>query len=185
MPPNALTRRLVGLTAATLATQIVLMGVPAAEAGTFAKPSRASASQDVIEAEVLRLTNEARSQARECGGKRMPAVGPVEWNAKLARSANSHSADMARRNYFSHRSKSGKSPFARMRAAGYKYRAAGENIAAGRSLATAEAVVRAWLNSPGHCRVIMNGAYTDLGVGRVEGAGRYHVYWTQNFGRPR
>ena len=69
-----------------------------------------------------------------------------------------------------------------MRAAGYSYRAAGENIAAGRSLADPAAVVRAWLKSPGHCRVIMNGKYKELGVGRVEGPGKWGVYWTQNFG---
>ena len=69
-----------------------------------------------------------------------------------------------------------------MRAAGYSYRAAGENIAAGRSLADPAAVVRAWLNSPGHCRVIMNGKYKELGVGRVEGPGKYGIYYTQNFG---
>jgi uncharacterized protein YkwD len=90
---------------------------------------------------------------------------------------------MATKDYFSHYSKSGKSPFQRMRAAGYRYRAAGENIAAGRSLASPEAVVKAWLKSPGHCKVIMNGKYKELGVGRVEGPGRWSVYWTQNFGR--
>ena len=31
----------------------------------------------------------------------------------------------------------------------------------------------------------MNGKYKELGVGRVEGAGRYSVYWTQNFGARR
>jgi uncharacterized protein YkwD len=89
---------------------------------------------------------------------------------------------MANSDYFSHYSQSGASPFQRMRAAGYSYRAAGENIAAGRSLASPEAVVKAWLKSPGHCRVIMNGKYKELGVGRVEGPGKYSVYWTQNFG---
>jgi uncharacterized protein YkwD len=28
----------------------------------------------------------------------------------------------------------------------------------------------------------MNGKYKELGVGRVEGPGKYGVYWTQNFG---
>ena len=42
--------------------------------------------------------------------------------------------------------------------------------------------MNAWLRSPGHCRVIMNGKYKELGVGGVEGPGRYGIYWTQNFG---
>jgi uncharacterized protein YkwD len=31
----------------------------------------------------------------------------------------------------------------------------------------------------------MNPRYRELGVGRVEGAGKWGVYWTQNFGQPR
>ena len=89
---------------------------------------------------------------------------------------------MATADYFSHYTPSGRSPFERMRAAGYSYRAAGENIAAGRSLSDPAAVVQAWLKSPGHCRVIMNGKYKELGIGRVEGSGKWGVYWTQNFG---
>ncbi len=144
-----------------------------------------SAAQDSFEAEVLRLTNQARAHSRKCGKTRKKAVRPVRWNTRLARSANGHSADMATRNYFSHYDKSGRSPFQRMRAVGYDYRAAGENIAAGRSLATPQAVVRAWLKSPGHCKVIMNGKYRELGIGRVEGPGKWGVYWTQNFGRAK
>jgi uncharacterized protein YkwD len=165
-----------------------------AQAATMASAPRAlsgvaavdgSAEQDGFEAEVLRLTNEARSQSRRCGGKKYRAVRPVSWSPTLAASANAHSADMATSDYFSHYSPSGKSPFERMREAGYRYRAAGENIAAGRSLADPAAVVDAWLKSPGHCKVIMNGKYKELGVGRVEGAGKWHVYWTQNFGARR
>ena len=175
--------------AAVLAVGCVSMsGLPAASAtptpptASVMSVTRADAGQDGFEAEVLRLTNEARSHSRKCGGKKMKKVRPLSWSDVLAASADGHSADMANSDYFSHYSQSGASPFQRMRAAGYSYRAAGENIAAGRSLASPEAVVRAWLNSPGHCRVIMNGKYKELGVGRVEGPGKYSVYWTQNFG---
>lgn len=141
-----------------------------------------SPGQDPFEAEVLRLTNEARAHARSCGGKRMKAAKPLRWSDQLAASAHDHSADMATQDYFSHYSQSGTSPFQRIRSVGYSYRAAGENIAAGRSLADPAAVVQAWLDSPGHCKVIMNRKYRELGVGRVEGAGKWSVYWTQNFG---
>jgi uncharacterized protein YkwD len=144
-----------------------------------------SADQDALEAEVLRLTNKARAKARKCGGKRMKAVRPVRWSAVLASSANQHSADMATNDYFAHNSPSAGSPFDRIRASGYVYRAAGENIAAGRSLDNPAAVVRAWLKSPGHCRIIMSGKFKELGVGRVEGPGKWGVYWTQNFATQR
>ena len=174
--------------AATMST------LPAAQAAPTAAPTPAVASvrmvkgnagQDSFEAQVLRLTNEARSKARRCGGTYMRPARPLHWDARLAASANAHSADMATKDYFSHYGKSGASPFQRIKATGYRNRAAGENIAAGRSLATPEAVVAAWLRSPGHCRVIMNPKYRELGVGRVEGPGRWSVYWTQNFALPR
>ena len=174
--------------AAALAVGCVSMSViPAASAAPFQPTASVvsavrMAGQSPEEAEVLRLTNEARSHSRKCGGKKMKAVRPLKWSDTLAASAEAHSADMANSNYFSHYTQSGASPFQRMRAAGYSYRAAGENIAAGHSLASPEAVVRAWLNSPGHCRVIMNGKYKELGVGGVEGPGKYGIYWTQNFG---
>jgi uncharacterized protein YkwD len=90
---------------------------------------------------------------------------------------------MSNKDYFSHTSLDGKSPFDRIRAAGYSYRAAGENIAAGTALKTPAAVVQAWLDSPGHCKVLMNPKYRDLGVGRVEGSSKWGINWTQNFGR--
>lgn len=139
---------------------------------------------DAFEAEVLRLTNKARSKSRKCGSKRMKKAKKVRWDSTLAATANTHSTDMATRDYFSHHTPDGVSPFQRMRAAGYDYRAAGENIAAGTKLSSPKAVVRAWLKSPAHCRVLMNRKYRELGVGRVEGAGKWTVYWTQNFGRP-
>ena len=141
-----------------------------------------TAGKDDLESEVLRLTNRARAHGRKCGSKKMKAVGSLTWSDTLGATADEHSRDMALNDYFSHTSLSGSSPFDRIRAAGYRYRAAGENIAAGRRLADPAAVVRAWLNSPSHCKVIMNGRYEELGVGRVEGAGKYSVYWTENFG---
>jgi uncharacterized protein YkwD len=55
----------------------------------------------------------------------------------------------------------------------------GENIAYGYS--TPEAVVQAWLNSPGHRANIENGSYAVIGVGAAAtSTGR--VYWAQNFG---
>lgn len=182
---------------ATFSTSIALAavslgGVPAAQAvplSAVAPVALASApavagsvQRDEFEAQVLRLTNKARRTARMCGDEWMGKARKVRWSSVLATSANGHSADMATQDYFSHDTPSGVSAFTRIRAAGYNYRAAGENIAAGRSLASPEAVVQAWLNSPGHCKVIMNPKYRELGVGRVEGPGRWGIYWTQNFG---
>ena len=135
-----------------------------------------------FEQEVLRLTNEARSTKRKCGSKTYRAAKPLRSDATLARVAAAHSADMAAREYFSHNSTNGRTPFDRIKAAGYRYSSAGENIAAG--FRTPNSVVTAWLKSPGHCNNIMNRSFTELGVGYADG-GYYGSYWTQDFGKPR
>ena len=70
--------------------------------------------------------------------------------------------------------------FARIRAEGYAYASAGENIAWGHP--TPEAVVGAWLASPGHCRNIMNADYRVVGIGYAyDPESEFGHYWTQNF----
>lgn len=52
----------------------------------------------------------------------------------------------------------------------------GENVAVGQP--TPEAVMLAWMNSPGHRRNILNPSYSTIGVGQV---GNGSPYWTQVF----
>ena len=132
-------------------------------------------------AEVVRLTNEARAVGRMCGDTSHGAVGPLQINAQLNLAAQGHSEDMARRNYFEHDNPDGKSPTDRMRAAGYTGSRTGENIAVGQP--TPKAVVDAWIKSPGHCRNIMNGGYTEIGIGFFKTSNQ-GPWWTQNFGSP-
>lgn len=135
-----------------------------------------------LEQEVLVLTNQARATKRKCGSTTYRAAPRLRFDATLAKVAEAHSRDMAARNYFSHYSLKGVSPFSRMKASGYYYDSAGENIAAG--YRTPKSVVTAWLKSPGHCKNLMKRGYTELGVGYTTG-GYYGTYWTQDFGNPR
>src|SRR5688500_16936545 len=57
-----------------------------------------------------------------------------------------------------------------------------KNIAAGQR--TPEAVVQAWMESPGHRANILNSRYTEIGVGLATG-GRMGMYWAQSFGARR
>jgi uncharacterized protein YkwD len=134
-----------------------------------------------FEAEVFRLTNNARGAARACGSTRMPKVPALAWSATLGGTARAHSADMAANKYFAHASQDGTSFSDRISQAGYRWTSVAENIAAGQQ--TPAAVVSAWLNSPGHCRNIMSSQVTQLGVGYAAG-GTYGSYWTQDFGKP-
>lgn len=124
---------------------------------------------ELAEAKVFNLTNAERA-ANGC-----PALGIDE---RLDKAARGHSADMAAQNYFSHTSKDGRTFADRIKAAGHPSPGA-ENIAAGQR--TPEAVVKGWMESPGHRANILNCKLKTLGVGMARG-GAYGIYWTQNFG---
>jgi uncharacterized protein YkwD len=70
----------------------------------------------------------------------------------------------------------------RLRAKGLIFNGWGENIAEGYS--TPAAVMRAWMNSPGHRANILDCDFTSLGVGAVfksNGNGGGAWWWTQDF----
>ncbi|WP_064608123.1 CAP domain-containing protein [Photobacterium sp. J15] len=135
--------------------------------------------------QMLAAVNAARAQARSCGGEMMPAVPALTWDYALEQAAFVHSSNMANYNFFSHTGLDGTQPADRVTAQGYDWRAVGENIAAGQK--DIDAVMTAWLNSPGHCKNIMSANYTQIGAASVLGSSgsQYSIYWTQNFARPR
>jgi uncharacterized protein YkwD len=134
--------------------------------------------------ELLMQINQARATARSCGSTSYNAAAALNWNDKLFNAAASHSADMANNNYFSHTGQNGSSFSQRITAAGYSWRTAGENIAAGQS--SIQQVMEGWLQSPGHCANIMNSAYVDVGVSCVQNsASTYTQYWTMELAAPR
>ncbi|MFE6222833.1 CAP domain-containing protein [Streptomyces sp. NPDC057854] len=118
--------------------------------------------------QVLSLVNAERAKA---------GCGPLTANATLARAAQGHSADMAARDFFDHTNPDGDGPGERVTAAGYPWSTYGENIAKGQT--TAEQVMEAWMNSPGHRANILNCDFKELGVGVHTDGG---PYWTQVFG---
>ena len=157
-----------------------------AACGTLPEPESAAASEgsSATEQEVLELVNSVRAEGYTCGEQPMSAAPPLRANAVLTRSAQKHSEDMASAQSMTHTTPEGarhyavgQSPFERMSQEGYRYRAAGENVAW--NYPTPESVVNAWLASPGHCRNIMNPAFEDMGLGLRD------LYWTQTLGAQR
>lgn len=143
-----------------------------------------TAPQGMSDAEMrtVDLTNVARSRARFCGDEWMPAVRALRPNPLLARSAEQHSRDMARHNYYSHVGRDGSQPWERMRSNGYAWVEAGENIVAGRQ--TPQQAVSAWLASPSHCVLMMSDDFRHIGVGIAKASDSdYGTYWTAHFGR--
>jgi len=141
-------------------------------------------SQEVAAQRVLELVNTARAEPRRCGDKAFNAARPLSRSAVLTKAALLHAEDMARYNYFSHGGRDGSTPSGRVTRVGYKFRATGENIAAGPS--TPEGAVAAWLKSPGHCANLMNPAYSEMGIAfAVDRNSQFGVYWAQVFATPR
>ena len=122
--------------------------------------------------QVLALTNTERAKVG------CPALTA---NPTLTKVAQAHSVDMAANNYFDHNSQDGRSPFDRMKQAGYSFSAAAENIAMGQQ--TPSDVMTAWMNSAGHKANILNCTYTQIGVGYATNKSGA-PYWTQDFGKP-
>jgi uncharacterized protein YkwD len=121
------------------------------------------------EREVVRLVNAERAKA---------GCGALRQDTRLDTAARGHSADMARRNYFSHTTPDGVDPWERARAAGYNT-PTGENIAMGQR--TAAEVTKAWMNSSGHRANILNCDSKAIGMGLARNSGGT-TYWTQMFG---
>lgn len=136
---------------------------------------------------MLDRVNATRNQARVCGDQgSFPAVAALSWNCNLATAALGHSTDMANGNFFSHTGSNGQSVGDRATQAGFTWSSVGENIAAGLSFSSVDAVVQGWIDSPGHCANLMRSSYTDLGAAKFSNpSSTYNVYWTQVFGRPR
>ncbi|MEI7030470.1 sigma-70 family RNA polymerase sigma factor [Streptomyces pratensis] len=103
---------------------------------------------------------------------------PVRVNDLLSTAAQRHSEDMANRDYFSHTSPDGTDPGDRITAAGYRWSTYGENIAKGQQ--TPAAVMRGWMDSPGHRANILNCSFKEIGVGKQ--ATDDGPIWTQKFG---
>ncbi len=121
-----------------------------------------------LEARMLVLVNEERAK------KNLP---PLAADNELRYVARAHSKDMFARGYFSHFTPEGKDPFDRMKQAGIKYRAAGENLALAQTLHIAHTGL---MNSPGHRANILNAAFGRVGIG-IQDGGIYGLMISQEF----
>lgn len=134
---------------------------------------------------MLATINAARGQARSCGSKgNFDAQSPFSWSSSLANIAKIHSMDMATQGYFSHTSKDGTSMGDRVFPYWSGYRV-GENIFGSSIDRSNSYVVNAWLESDGHCALIMDPDFTHVGVGAGHNENNgynLHHFWTLDFG---
>ena len=134
----------------------------------------------------LELAQLERRLFDEVNRRRQAAGGglPLRWDERLAAAARAHSEDMAARRYFEHVSPEGRTPAARVQAAGVPYRRVAENIGESRNQEDpVRAAADGWMNSPGHRANIVDPAFVESGLGAAADADGA-LYFTQLFIAP-
>jgi cell division septation protein DedD len=111
---------------------------------------------DISIQSLLDSTNVQRGNNGEAG---------LGLNGQLDQAAQAKANDMAARDYWSHNTPDGQTPWTFMTAAGYSYQTAGENLAYG--FTTTADTMTGWMNSPGHRANILNTSFTEVGFGIV------------------
>jgi hypothetical protein len=89
-------------------------------------------------------------------------LGSLALNGTLNQAAQTKANDMASRDYWSHNTPDGATPWTFFANAGYSYKNAGENLAYG--FDSSDSTIAAWMNSPDHKANII-GAYTEVRFG--------------------
>ncbi len=152
-------------------------------AGAELRPT--SIDLNLIRAAILCLVNRERAAQ----GERLLAP-----DMRLQHAAQAHTDSMAYRDYFEHDGPRGDTPLSRIRAAGYLYSSqvsyeVGENIGWGTLWeGTPQAVVAAWMASPGHRANILDARFRSTGIGVSThppfslARGQAGAVYTQDFG---
>lgn len=134
------------------------------------QPSRQSIDK------VLAEINSLRSKGCQCGNVYMMPVQPVKWDYTLYDVSMRYARYLYRNNLFSHRTKDGKTLGDRLDAMGYDWLRIGENL--GKGYHDFYDVLKAWIESPSHCKMLMDPEVTDFGMSK------HYDYWVQTFTRP-
>lgn len=129
----------------------------------------------------IQLVNQVRAQPRRCGDTSFGAATAIRWNTQLESAARRHSVDMATNNFFSHTGSDNTRVSDRVEATSYQWQSVGENLAAGQT--SLQQAIDGWLDSPSHCRILMNTSFKDAGLACVENQStEFSTYWTSVFG---
>ena len=144
-----------------------------------------SSISHLMEMEVIDFVNDMRSQQQDCRSEgQFPPVHPLKYEPHLQCSSRYHSHWMAENGSLNHDSPGGdlgNDLYQRVENANYNGYAVGENIAAGYD--SARSVVRGWMESDGHCSIIMSPDAEDIGVGYfMDESTVYLHWWTLNVG---
>ena len=148
-----------------------LSDLPAEETPAEVDPYEGlDATQKKYVDEIVTLVNQAREKE---------GLQPLTLDPQLRKGAQVRAAECVK--VFSHTRPDGTSYKTAISEAGVVSNYTGENVACGHS--SAQQVVKAWLNSPGHKDNILNSNFTKIGVGLEKNVGNgYRGYaWAQLF----
>ncbi len=112
-------------------------------------------------------------------------LGSLKINAELNASAGNKLQDIFKQQYFEHISPSGVGVSDLAKQSGYDYVIVGENLALG-SFGSNQALLSAWMASPGHRANIIDSRYQNIGVAVSRGMFQGSMQWVavQHFGKP-
>ncbi len=138
-------------------------------------PASTTLAAAITNETIVSLANSARVE----GG-----LPELTTSSLLSKAADNKAKDMLARQYFSHNTPDGATPWSFIKAVGYSYSTAGENLAI--DYTDASSVQTAWMNSPGHRANIMNKNFTQIGIGIAQGTYDNHqtIIVVQMFGTP-
>jgi uncharacterized protein YkwD len=112
------------------------------------------ASTDITSTQLLADTNTQRSNDKESS---------LQLNTLLTEAAQGKADDMVTRNYWSHNTPDGRTPWSFINATGYQFAAAGENLAFG--FGSSASIMNGWMNSPEHRVNVLDDIFTQVGFG--------------------
>lgn len=155
-----------------LFTSVFLLG---SSAGSSFLVHRTVLGASIAASVLIDLTNESRIAMNE---------PPLVRSQKLDQAAQLKGEDMANKQYFSHDSPDGVTPWHWFKEVGYNFLYAGENLAI--NFTDSSDVEKAWLNSPSHRENILNIEFREIGIATVKGVYKDYptIYIVQMFGTP-
>jgi len=124
-----------------------------------ASRSAATSSSDALDDSIVAQINIVR---------RSHGLGLLRHNTQLHRSAGGHSRSMGTYGFFAHESRDGTAFWKRIKRdypqGGYRTWSVGETLAFSSESLDAAVIVRMWMNSPPHRKVLLSSTWRDIGV---------------------
>lgn len=116
------------------------------------------AGGEITPESVVRLMNAERAER---------GLAPLRADVRLAGAAAARMTHMEEEQFWAHNAPDGTPPFVWIAPNGYRFAAAGENLA--RGFENAELLVASWMESPGHRANILGNAFIDCGIAVIDG----------------